>query len=299
MNALYCWDFRQNMSDISQNDLRLVLKGLAKKWVFQGEQGKKTGYKHWQGRISLFKKVRKSTLLNLFKKTGWKPPQFLEPTVFREAVLPEACGGRGGNFNYQLKTDTRICGPWSDKDEAAFIPKQYKLQKLRKWQESIRNSLTMWDNRKINVIIDEAGNKGKTTIAHYCKLHLGGVVIPAMNDSDKLIQAACCILKGMEQRKSCLMFIDMPRAMNQKKCGQMYTAIETLKGGWSYDWRNHWKEWYMDSPIIWVFTNTLPELSYITKDRWSLWEINKKQELQKYGKYKAPSCGGEGKTGGT
>ena len=76
----------------------------------------------------------------------------------------------------------------------------------------------------------------------------------------------------------------MPRAMNQKKCGQMYTAIETLKGGWSYDWRNHWKEWYMDSPIIWVFTNTEPELSYITEDRWALWKIEKNEELQKYGK---------------
>ena len=275
MNALFCYDFRQNEEDVSQNTIRTVLKGIAKKWVFQLEKGK-GGYKHWQGRMSLIERIRKPGLMKLLKDNDWPVPHYLEPTTTTEK--------KKGSFNYVLKIPTRIDGPWRDDEEPPFIPKQYKLEKLRKWQESIRNSLTMWDNRKINVIIDEEGNKGKTTCAHYCKLHLGGVVIPAMNDSDKLIQAACCILRGMKQRKSCLMFIDMPRAMNQKKCGQMYTAIETLKGGWSYDWRNHWKEWYMDSPIIWVFTNTEPELSYITKDRWALWKINKKQELQKYGK---------------
>lgn len=276
MNALYCWDFRQNMSDISQNDLRLVLKGLAKKWVFQGEQGKETGYKHWQGRMSLFKKVRKATLLKLFNKNNVPPPNYLEPTVTSEYEK--------GSFNYQLKSDTRISGPWRDDEEPEFIPDQYKLEKLLPYQTAIVASLNFFDKRKINVIIDKEGNKGKSTIAHYCKLHLGGVVIPAMNDSDKLIQMCCCILRSKQQRKSCLMFIDIPRAMNQNKLSGLYTAIETIKGGWSYDWRNHFKEWYIHSPVIWVFTNTEPNLHWVTNDRWALWKINKNQELQKYGK---------------
>ena len=276
MNALYCWDFRQNMSDISQNDLRKVLKGLAKKWVFQGEKGKKTEYKHWQGRMSLFKKVRKGTLLKLLKKTGWNPPQFLEPTLTSEYEK--------GSFNYQLKTDSRISGPWRDDEEPEFIPKQYEIEKLLPWQTAVVGSLNFFDKRKINVIIDKIGNKGKSTLAHYCKLHLGGVVIPAMNDADKLLQIACCILRSKKKRNSCLIFIDIPRAMNQKKLAGLYTAIETIKGGWSYDWRNHFKEWYIHSPVVWVFTNTVPESSYLTNNRWALWKITKSMELQKYGK---------------
>ena len=215
MNACCMYDFRQNEEDATEDQIRMILKGIAKKWVFQLEKRKKDGYRHWQGRMSLFEKVRKRGLMQIYRDNNWNIPNYLEPTSKTEH--------KKGSFNYVMKIPSRIAGPWSDKDEPPFIPKQYKLQKLRKWQESVRNSLTMWDNRKINVIIDEEGNKGKTTCAHYCKLNMGGVVIPAMNDSDKLIQAACCILRGMKQRKSCLMFIDMPRAMNQKnadKCIQ-------------------------------------------------------------------------------
>lgn len=265
MSRNYCaqWDFRLNMEACSSHELCGFLQQLGKKWVFQGEQGEQSGYNHWQGRISLWKRKMKGPLMKLFEKIGCPVPNYLKPT-----------SGEGHQgFSYVMKADTRISGPWSDQDLPKYIPKQYQISNLYQWQQQVVDSAGVWDTRKINVIINKGGNIGKSTIAHYAALHCGGIVIPPMNDRDKLIQAACCILRAREQRKSCLVFVDIPRAVRQDFLPGLYAACEQIKSGWTYDWRNTFKEWYQDSPIVWVFTNSAPHIDWLTHDRWSMWEV--------------------------
>ena len=258
------WDFRINMEAVDKHQLCEFLQQLGKKWVFQGEQGAESGYKHWQGRISLWKKRLKRPLMRLFSEIGCPIPNFLQPT--------SGAGNQG--FSYVMKADTRICGPYSDKDIPPYIPKQFRITNLFPWQQQVVDSAKTWDTRKINVIVNRGGNVGKSTCAHYAALHCGGIVIPSMNDRDKLVQAACCILRAKQQRHSCLIFIDIPKAVRQDFLPGLYAACETIKGGWTYDWRNHYKEWYQDSPTVWVFTNTAPDGDWLTDDRWNLWEVN-------------------------
>jgi hypothetical protein len=62
--------------------------------------------------------------------------------------------------------------------------------------------------------------------------------------------------------------------MSKENLGGLFSAIETIKDGYVYDERNHFKEWWFDSPNIWVFTNSVPETDYLSKDRWVYWEVN-------------------------
>ena len=52
--------------------------------------------------------------------------------------------------------------------------------------------------------------------------------------------------------------------------------------GGAYDKRYTAKKIRFGRPNIFVFTNTLPELSLMSKDRWKIWTINDDNELINY-----------------
>ena len=60
----------------------------------------------------------------------------------------------------------------------------------------------------------------------------------------------------------------MPRAQSKEKLSGLYAAIEQIKKGKVWDFRNTYKEWWFDSPRIWVFCNETPNLNYLSRDRW-------------------------------
>lgn len=55
-----------------------------------------------------------------------------------------------------------------------------------------------------------------------------------------------------------------------------------LKNGKVYDTRHSSRKWFVDSPVIWVFTNSEPDTELLSSDRWRLWTINEKKELRPY-----------------
>ena len=71
-NPIYGYDFRYNADDLTPEDIKGMLNGVAKRYVFQLEEGD-TGYRHYQGRLSLIKKRRKNQVLKLFVT----PPNYL------------------------------------------------------------------------------------------------------------------------------------------------------------------------------------------------------------------------------
>jgi hypothetical protein len=146
-SPLASWDFRMNEDELKPDDIIDNLKGIAKHYVFQLEEGD-GGYRHYQGRISLIKKRRKAEkhiLLKLFKY----PPNYLEPTVGEEF--------RKGEAFYQLKEDTRIDGPWKDTDEVKILTRQlemFKVMDYRPYQADLLKMATIFDMRKIDLIYD-------------------------------------------------------------------------------------------------------------------------------------------------
>lgn len=264
------YDFRYSRDAFSnEQELITLLKGYCKKFVFQLEKGEKTGYEHYQGRLSLIKKARRTTAFKLFEPR----PNFFQPTIRDEADKYK----HSGDAFYQMKEQTRIKGPWTDKDEVVYIPRQIReVTHLRPFQQSIIDNAGKWDTRHINMVYCPEGNKGKSILVGYCRAYKIGRALPPINDFKDMMRMVC------DMPTSQMYLIDMPRSLNKDRLYQFYSGVETLKDGYAYDDRYTFKEKYFDCPNIWIFSNRLPDLKMLSLDRWIIWTINEAYELVKY-----------------
>jgi len=271
-NQLAGWDFRYTAEGLTQEDIIGQLKGIAKQYVFQMEQGD-GGYIHYQGRISLIKKRRvaeRHILLKLFKN----PPNYLQPTSNPDHYK--------GDAFYVMKEDTRISGPWKDSDVVKTLTKQLKefaVMDYRPYQETLVKMATKFDMRKIDLIYDPNGNIGKSLFSEHLEYLELAEEIPPFRMMDDIFQwVASRPIKG------CYL-VDMPRGMKKDRLGDFYSGIEIIKNGVAYDKRYKAHKIRFDRPRVFVFTNTLPNFRFMSKDRWNVWEVNSAFELQKYNIY--------------
>lgn len=260
------WEFRMNKDNINEDLIKEQFKSIAKRYVFQLEKTDK-GYEHYQGRLSLIKKTTKASLMKLF--TLIPVPNYLEPTILAESTK---------DAFYCQKAQTRIAGPWKDNDPVIYLPKQYRNKELRPYQKIILDD-GYHNDRTINFIYDPAGNKGKTTICMIASITKGYIYLPYINDYEDLMGAMLCKCYEVTRNPTAVL-LDMPRAVEKKKINQIYAGLETIKCGYLFDKRYHFKEWYIDSPNIWVFSNRPPNRDALSEDRWKLWRINKDYELR-------------------
>jgi len=268
MSACATWDFRYN-ADVfkDEKELKECLKGIAKHYVFQLERSD-TGYEHYQGRMSLIKKRRegeKHILLKLFKDT---PPNYLGVTTNGEHY-------RGDAF-YMMKEDTRIRGPWSDKDEVFIETRQLAIfnnLELRPYQKHLKEMASTFDMRKIDLIFDPIGNIGKSLFSEYLEYEGLAEEIPPFRLMDDIFQWV-----ASRPTKKCYV-VDMPRGMKKDKLGDFYSGIEVIKNGVAYDKRYGATKKRFDRPRVFVFTNALPEFSLMSKDRWNVWTITEEYEM--------------------
>lgn len=265
------YDFRISAKDIDEYKIIDCLREISKKWCFQLEKGEKTGYEHYQGRFSLKLKKRKMDCLKSCQLLGFNP-NYLEKTS----------GENQKNNFYVCKNETKISGPWKDTDPIKFITKTEKkaLKNLYPFQQKILDSAKIYDNRNVNVIFCHKGNSGKSTVGLIAHSN-GGIYLPAINDAKNLVQTLCDICSSREDREPSPIILDLPKAMDKKSLNEIFSAIEQIKNGLLYDTRYKYKEWKIESPQIWVFTNNLPNSNLLSEDRWILWEINDKNELIK------------------
>lgn len=263
MAACFVWDATIYCDKWEFDELKTWMTTNCKQWAFQKEECPTTKNLHWQCRFSLKEKLRHNGVWNLFAKG-----------VALDAITPTSNENKTNMF-YVIKNHTRVEGPWTDADKVTYIPKQVKGIELRKWQQSIVDKAKVWDTRTINIILDEKGNIGKSTLITYCGVHELAKKIPLANDYKDILRMVHCMPKLGAY------FIDMPRAIKKEKLYQFWSAIETIKDGYCYDDRYEFKDEYFDCPNIFVFTNTIPELSLLTRDRWVFWKIEH-DELKPY-----------------
>lgn len=244
-NAICIWDFTVKSEGTTQEEIKTWCKENCKSWCFQEELGK-TGYQHFQGKISLKTKSR-NMCGKLSKETHWSP----------------SCSE---TLDYVTKEDTRVDGPWSDKTDV-YIPRQIRGIILKPWQQQVVDISKEFDTRHINMIIDHVGGIGKSTLVTYMGVHGYGSKLPYCNDYKDIMRMAYSL-----GPKQCYI-IDMPRAINKERLYQMYAAIEELKGGYSFDDRYHFECRYFDCPCIWVFSNKMPDKELLSKDRWRIFTV--------------------------
>lgn len=244
---------------ITKEDIEKLLKSIAKKWTFQKEKGE-SGYIHYQGRFSLKLKARINKVINEFIKG---------------AHISITSTENHGNMFYVLKDDTRIDGPWSDEIEEVYIPIQVRVMKtLYPWQQKVVDLSKELDFRTIHCIVDTKGNNGKSSLCMYMTCHKLGKLLTYTNDYKDMMRMA------MDLPSSKSYLIDMPRAISKDKLLQFYSGVESIKSGYLFDDRYKYKRKFIDSPQVFIFTNKYPDLSLLSIDRWQIWKINDKLELE-------------------
>lgn len=263
-NPCCVWDFTIGENKIELQELKDILMKECKKWTFQLEKGDKTGYLHYQGRFSLKIKKRISELIKIFDNKN-----------FHFSITSNS--NKNNNF-YVIKDDTRIGNCiYKDTDTNYYIPRQVReIKELRPFQKKIIELSQIWDTRKINIIFNEYGNKGKSILKTYMLVNGFGRFLPFCNDYQDIMRMVCNL-----PTSNCYL-IDLPKGIKKDKLGNMYSAIETIKDGYAYDDRYHFKEKIFDSPNIFVFTNIMPNFDLLSPDRWNIFTINDDYELITY-----------------
>lgn len=262
----YVWDLTLRETDANDKiltplDVHRELRGYCKKWSFQLEAGNVTGYRHYQVRVSFIAKRRKAQCGTWLAKVGWKG-HFTQTS--KENVDKEAF--------YCQKVETRLEGPWTEKDYTEPPPKTWQLEVfiengLKPWMLKIMDMIKTPDMRHINMIVNHSGNKGKSLFVEYMEYEGLAYEAPPINSFDDLMQA----LHGAPPQ-ACYM-VDMPKGMRKEKMHQFFSGIEYLKNGITYDKRYAFKKRRFGRPHIFIFSNDVPERSYVSVDRWALWTI--------------------------
>nr|QXP07672.1 MAG: replication associated protein [Arizlama virus] len=265
------WDFRANEDWMDSEEIIKFLQKTAKKWVFQLEQGETTGYRHWQGRLSLFKKLRGDKLAELFENYGAELPNYLQPASKNSTL--------GDNF-YACKEQTRILGPWSDKDGSKqYVQKRCRNATLRPFQQQIADTAKAGNDRIIDCLVEDIGDKGKSFMIAYLTQHGKAVEVPVILDAERLLAATLNILMSSDNRDPGLIFLDLARAMPKNKLDEMWAACEKIKDGKVYDLRYSYKEWVFEPPTVWVMTNSWPQTTCLSKGRWRFWKLDETDTL--------------------
>lgn len=261
-NPIALYDFTIPIDAYTVAELQTILRTQAKRWVFQTEKGKETGYKHYQVRLSLKKKMRWSTMKKTPIMKGRHSPTS-NPTYY------------AGDFFYVMKDDTRIDGPWKDTDDIKVMTTQlewFMKQPLRTFQKSIIAESKKFDMRKINLIWDTTGCCGKSLLSELMEYNGLAEEIPPFRLMDDIFQWVA------SRPKKSAYIVDMPRGMKKDKLGDFYSGIEVIKNGVAYDKRNSAKKYRFNRPRVFIFTNTLPCFDLMSKDRWEVWKIVKTQK---------------------
>jgi hypothetical protein len=267
----YCW----RTHDVDLEKWTKWCRLWGKQWCFQKERGEETHREHFQGVISLKVKKRKGEILKDMQAKGLAP-EYLE-VMSTAAVEYEDL--------YVTKEETRIGGPWNDRTDAEeniYWPRQYRNKELWPWQQQIVDSCDDFNDRHCNVLYDPRGASGKSTVAAICHLRRKGIRLPSYNDAKELSAALCDVLMAREIRIPGAIFFNLERSMDQKHLAGMYTAIECIKDGCVADSRYKYREWWFDSPTVWVFCNTLPMINALSHDRWKVWYIGGEDKLQEF-----------------
>lgn len=283
-----------------------IFHSMAKSWVFQAEEGKQDKHLHYQCRLSLREKTRIGTFVKKYR------PIFVNDTDVEEvhnedgSITLQSCKGaqvsirptskavheqvrdnehKGSSnstgFNYVMKADTRVEGPWSDD---TWKPPPVKSEQLiefekypfRPFQGKIYVfSTTKNDYRYIHYVIDAGdtligvgGNIGKSILVEYLVVVCGCVRVPPFRSAEDMLQYI------YNCPKTTCYLIDLPRAMNKEHLSEFYAGIETVKDGYQYDKRyGDRPPKYVTRPNVIVFSNMFPQLDSMTPDRWKFHRI--------------------------
>ncbi len=271
--ALIGWDvtIHGGKEVITRNELGEKLQASCKAWVFQGEpNAEEAKYdQHWQIRLKLRKKLNMVGAKELTQIGGhWAPTS---TDVHRHK-----------NFNYVMKVP-RTEGPYKDDTWVTPNPITRQLRTYYghppySWQRALEKRLSREDDRSIVWVRNMKGCAGKTVFMEDMEQKIEALRIPPLRQVERFMGFAFSFPSAKVYMQ------DLPRAMKEHEMGEWYEGIETLKGGWMYDWRNKGRRRWFDRPQILIMANMDPRLDMLTKDMWEIYEIGEDKKLYRVGR---------------
>lgn len=269
MAACCVWDITCPALRNDKDNLIRAFKAHAKKWVFQRERGEEKGYEHFQCRVDLKHKLRPAAFRALLEQE--------DIHGFHASPTSSQAIGKA-KFEYVMKEDTRIEGPWRD-DPKEHFPALFRmpLDNPRPWQKSVLE--LPYDDRKINIVFDYKGGSGKSSLMRAMCLFQDGIHIHQFKDFNHM----CAPIIAHEHAFGLFtLIVDLPRALpTSKEISAICSNIETLKTGHVVDSRYSHKEKWLLNPRVIVFTNWNPSvlLEHLSRDRPVTWLVDKDHHL--------------------
>lgn len=245
------WCFTLN--NYSPDDISMLCSNSSiEKYVFQEEIGKETNTPHLQGYIAFYKKIRPLSLFDSIKNIHWEKTRNISASIA-----------------YCSKKDTRSGKIYSKGITLEEDIKLIDISKLYDWQSDIlKKCQEEPDDRTINVIVDELGNKGKTQLCKLLCANYNAICVSGKSADIKYAIVAYKKEKGIYPR---IVLLDVPRC-NVNYIN--YEAIEKVKDGLFFCGKYESCQVIMNSPHIFIFMNEEPVLQNMSKDRWCLTHLH-------------------------
>jgi len=168
---IFTWNADDNDKLVTEGALKLALESIATTFVFQKE---KVTRSHYQGYIRLEKRLRKSTLLNLFSKYLSAEDEYL----IKYLDLSNMRGTEQEAIRYVSKEESRVGETFYSDNIRPYLSNDLKILKNRDdwfpWQRALyniiideNNNIKYANDRKIVWITDILGNSGKSKFVKY------------------------------------------------------------------------------------------------------------------------------------
>lgn len=235
------WAFTAPMSRCDVHTLIELLDKWCSFWVFGIEVGA-DGYEHFQGHLTAKVGKELATLRNQFKDAC-------------DCIHFSKCADVAGSIAYCKKT-----GNWISSEDGPI--RRFAEMELWEWQDKAEMYFQQQDDRRILVIVDEDGCKGKSAFGKYLEATHQADVCP-VTDGDASNYIEYCL------NHPCTGYVfDIPRADSVKTKKAMWRAIEQIKNGCLYDRRYTSRKKWIEPPKIIVFANEEPPYDALSTDRW-------------------------------
>lgn len=237
-----------------QSNIFKFFNTIAKKFIFQLERCPSTGTEHYQCYVNLRTKKRRPELIKMFNNNGFNGAD----------IKPASELGKERLKDYCMKKDSRIEGPWADKP--IYLGADL-ISNLYPWQQSIVKMLDVKPHpRNIHWYYDHKGGKGKSSIAKYMYFHHKILTLSIGKASDLLN----LVYKLQGQR---MYIFDISRTVPAGSMNDIYMALESVKNGYFVNTKYDTGVCCMEIPHVIVFSNHLPKLSALSKDRWKIYDF--------------------------
>ena len=274
-------------------DASKILDNTSIKRAIIGKEVSNSGNVHWQGYIEFVRSYRRVHCLGIFSNAHWEPAQnnavanykycskngsFITKGSFAKEVAcisnnssPSVGMVLRGLMDRKLRSQVLVSREYSDKmsffdrahNRLASTKKHKELYEIwtRKmlypWQFQVLRMVMEQDSRKVMWVYDPAGNNGKTFLAFFLNICYGFTLLDGTITSRDLGSLLPSDVDGV--------VMDVCRASVKNVC---YEALENVKDGYVVSGKYSGSIKRFSSPQCVVFSNTPPDRTKLSLDRW-------------------------------